>query len=228
MPERTPEDVTDPWLGLEHRLHAWDEVIAVTFLTDELGEPSEIQVFTEHDADVGVVRQRVTELLRGSPSLPSDIPVAVLALAPKRQGDAARPRAVAVGTRPAGRRVEIRRVVAASAKERSAVQVILGYADRRASGFARNGVGPWGVSLAAQATIDAVETLLGRPGWLRLVGAAVEERFGRSVVAVLIDTSDDESVELLGATSASEVPFHEAAVQATLDAVNRQIALRLL
>ncbi len=216
----------DPWVALEARIRGLDDVLSVVLITDEAGEPYEAQVFTAPDGDVSGIQGRVRGLVEQDPALPDDVDITVLAVAStaasKRR--AAGPTARADASRG---RVEIHRVVAASTKERSAVQVILAYGGRRAGGFARDGTGAQGLNLAAQATVDAVEDLLDRPGWLRLLGTDVGERFGRPTVAVLVGTNDEGGAELLGAISPRDLPRHEAAVRATLDAINRQIALHL-
>lgn len=216
----------DPWVELEARIRGLDDVLSVVLITDEVGEPYEAQIFTAPDSDVTGIEGRVRGLVDQDPALPDAVDITVLAVAsaPAPERRAARPTAGADGS-PG--RVEIDRVVAASTKARSAIQVILAYGDRRAGGFARDGTGAQGVKLAAQATVDAVEDLLDRPGWLRVLGTGVGEQFGRPTVTVLVGTSDEGGVEMLGAVSPRDLPDHEAAVRATLDAVNRQIARHL-
>lgn len=224
----TPGDERDEWLEVESRIRGLDGVVAVTLLTDELGEPSEVQVFTAPTVDTGRLREEIAHILRVELPGPQ-IELAVLALS----ADVREEPAVLATERRAriaddiAQRVEIRRVLAASVKDRSAVQVILGHRGRQASGFARDGMGRRGVELAARATVDAVESLLGRPGWLQLLGAVVGQEFGRSTITVLVSTNGPEASELMGATVSGELPFHEAAVRATLDAINRQVALHL-
>lgn len=222
----TTESRLDPWVGLEARIRGLDDVLSVVLITDEVGEPYEAQIFTTPDGDVTAIERRVRGLVGEDPALPDEVDITVLAVASSAVAERPARRSAGRADRTQGR-VEIHRVVAASTKERSAVQVILAYGARRAGGFARNETGAHGLRLAAQATVDAVEDLLDRPGWLRLVDTGVSDHLGRPTVTVIVGTSDQRGAELTGAISPGDLPYHEAAVRATLDAINRQIALHL-
>lgn len=74
--------------------------------------------------------------------------------------------------------------------------------------------------LAAEATMKAVEKMLGRPDYLRLVGVKLVHAFDADVVLVALRTSDSPSRQLVGAAPIVE-DGPRATAAATLDAVNR-------
>lgn len=77
--------------------------------------------------------------------------------------------------------------------------------------------------LAAEATMKAVEKMIGQPDHLRLVGVKLVHAFDADVVLVALRTSDSPSRQLVGAAPILE-DGSRATAAATLDAVNRVLA----
>jgi hypothetical protein len=77
------------------------------------------------------------------------------------------------------------------------------------------------VAVVTEATLRAVSELT--PGAeFSLVEASVQELVGRQAVVVLLREPDGR--ELLGAVLVRDAPVSEAAVRATLDAINRRLS----
>lgn len=103
------------------------------------------------------------------------------------------------------------------------VRVRLGRGEETGEGVAE-GVGTelvW-IRLAAEATLDALQELMGEAGRFRLVGVKEVHAFDAEVVLVAVVTSSPESGKLVGALAATHGPV-DAGARAVLDAVNRLI-----
>lgn len=81
-----------------------------------------------------------------------------------------------------------------------------------------------GLSLIGQATLDAAEKLTGGAGF-KLRGASLVDLLGRQVVLVLVGMADGQ--DNVGAALVRGGPVTEAAVRATLAAVNRRLSKEL-
>ena len=123
------------------------------------------------------------------------------------------------GVRPRRPRPAFRRVVALSTTWRSEAEVSLGDRSHEVVGQAVGRRTSHGLEVLAQATLDAVhqlfpeETFALGGTWLAMVRE-------REVVLVFVVKDDVESV---GAALVRDAPLTEAAVRATLDAVNRRL-----
>lgn len=128
----------------------------------------------------------------------------------------------------AGRRIRIRTVdVSHEPGSRVRVRVTLALAGRSADGEA-SGVGGEMVQLrlAAEATLAAVEELLQRPQFLKLVGVKHIHAFDADLVLVGLRTSNEPTRQLLGGVPIEEESIR-AATAATLDAINRVLGHHL-
>ncbi len=81
-----------------------------------------------------------------------------------------------------------------------------------------------GLSVIGQATLDAAEKLTGGVGF-KLRGASLVDLLGREVVLVLVGMGDGQ--DNVGAALVRGGPVTEAAVRATLAAVNRRLSKEL-
>jgi hypothetical protein len=125
-------------------------------------------------------------------------------------------------TRPAMEsRPEIGAVVLTSTVWRSEAEVALGPQGEEVTGQASGEKTPHGLSVLAQATLDAASRLAGGVE-IELKGASLVNTFGREAVLVVVQI--DGSPETMGAALLRDGPVTEAAVRATLDALNRQLA----
>jgi hypothetical protein len=93
-------------------------------------------------------------------------------------------------------------------------------------GTGRGPASPHHIRVAAATTLEAAEALMAVDGAFVLQATALVEMFGHKVVAVLVRSGLTEPGMLLGTCIVGDRPPHEAAVRATLDAINRQFALR--
>ena len=119
-------------------------------------------------------------------------------------------------------RPEMGRVVLTSTMWRSEAEVALGPEGRQVLGLASGDKTPHGLQVLAQATLDAASRLAGGTR-IELKGASLVDIFGREAVLVLAQVEDQ--AETLGAALLRDGPLSEAAVRATLDALNRRLAL---
>ena len=119
------------------------------------------------------------------------------------------------------KRPEIGAVVLTSTVWRSEAEVALGPQGEEVTGQASGEKTPHGLSVLAQATLDAASRLAGGVE-IDLKGASLVNTFGREAVLVVIQV--DGSPETMGAALVRDGPVTEAAVRATLDALNRQLA----
>jgi hypothetical protein len=121
---------------------------------------------------------------------------------------------------PSGR-PPFRRVVLSNTTWTSEAEVTLGPPGADIVGRASGEKTPHGLKVIAEATLDAAMQLV--PGCdLNLGGASLINCFGRDAVVVLVtEATFGESV---GAALVRSAPVTEAAVRATLDAINRRLA----
>lgn len=132
----------------------------------------------------------------------------------------ASPQSVAV--RSPGGRVTLRTVLLEAGHEMTDARVALGRGKRDRAGTATASATSHNLRVSAAATIEALADLLDEPDRFALVGAALVEAMDRRIVCVVVEDQRRDT-ELVGACTVGEAPVHEAAVRATLDAVNRQV-----
>ena len=228
-------------LELEAAIKRIPGVLGCVILSAGEGTPVEVQAFTRsgvdrsavHVAIVGLAGQldaahtldqvRVfeleTESMMGGPDslhqaellaeleALSEEHEAVEGYAPERAAETPRMRPV------------FRRVVSRSTTWRSEVEVSLGDRTQEVVGQAVGRPTAHGLEVLAQATLDAVHQLFPDETWA-LGGTWLGTVMDREVVLVFVTKQGIESV---GAASVRDGPLSEAAVKATLDAVNRRL-----
>ncbi|MDQ4094703.1 MAG: hypothetical protein M3174_00635 [Actinomycetota bacterium] len=122
---------------------------------------------------------------------------------------------------PLESRPQIGRVLLSSTVWRSEAEVSLGPEGEQVTGQATGEKTPHGLGVLAQATLDAASRLAGGLS-MELKGASLVNTFGREVVLVVVQVG--EGAETVGAALVRDGPVTEAAVRATLDALNRRIS----
>ncbi|MDQ3958073.1 MAG: hypothetical protein M3273_07100 [Actinomycetota bacterium] len=121
-------------------------------------------------------------------------------------------------------RPPLRRVVLSSSAWKTHAEVVLGSEnDAEVSGESSGDKTPHGLKVLAQATLDAVANLVGEVDFA-LEGASLVSVVGQEGVLVMLRLHD--GLEVLGAALVRDGPVSEAAVRATLDALNRRFARR--
>ena len=105
----------------------------------------------------------------------------------------------------------------------SEAEVSLGEGDSQVVGQASGDKTPHGLEVLARATLEAAGRLVPEVEF-GLVGASLVTLLGREAVLVLV--AMDDGPETLGGALVRHGPVSEAAVRATLDAVNRRLTPR--
>ena len=118
-------------------------------------------------------------------------------------------------------RTPLKRVVLTSTHWTSEAEVALGE-DADIVGKASGDKTPHGLKVLGEATLEAVGKVMGSTRF-SFEGASLVNILGREAVMVLVRLDDLETV---GAALVREGPVTEAAVRATLDAVNRRLERR--
>ncbi len=236
-------------VDLETSIKKLPGVLGCVILTDKTGNPSEIQAFTRLGVDQGEVQRSILDEV-ATRGLPPVGHIMVFELeAESHFGDRetleraaehaeqearargpARPEAEEVLAPPPDaerrhgalrRRPLLSRVVLSSTTWRSEAEVALGSEGSEVSGFSEGEKTPHGLKVLAQATLEATGRLVEGMRFV-LKGASLVKTFGREAVLVVVEV--DDGPESIGAALVREGPTSEAAVRATLDAVNRRLA----
>jgi hypothetical protein len=118
-------------------------------------------------------------------------------------------------------RTPLKKVVLTSTHWTSEAEVALGE-NADIVGRASGDKTPHGLKVLGEATLEAVSTIMGDTRF-SFEGASLVNILGREAVMVLVRLDDLETV---GAALVRESPVTEAAVRATLDAVNRRLDSR--
>jgi hypothetical protein len=228
-------------LDLEAAIKGIPGVLGCVILAEADGAPSEIQAFTRVGVDradiqgaivdrsnelgLGHLLEQVlvfeleTESLMGGPdSLAKAELLAELEALNEEEERVEGARPTHEG-RPDPSRPVLRRVVALTTTWRSEVEVSLGDRRREVVGQAVGRRSAHGLHVIAQATLDAVHQLF-PDEHLSLGGTWLTTVRDREVVLVFVDRDGIESV---GAALVRDRPLTEAAVRATLDAINRRL-----
>ena len=232
-------------LDLETRIKQLPGVLGCVILTHpDTGAPEEIQAFVRSGFDraqiqhtiydeafnFGVheaLRQVLVFELQAESHLGDRESLQRAAEVAEQEARAQGPSRVAEGQpaeqdRPSlGKRPEIGAVVLTSTVWRSEAEVALGPQGEEVTGQASGEKTPHGLSVLAQATLDAASRLAGGVE-IELKGASLVNTFGREAVLVVIQV--EGSPETMGAALVRDGPVTEASVRATLDALNRQLA----
>ena len=118
-------------------------------------------------------------------------------------------------------RTPLKKVVLTSTHWTSEAEVALGE-NADIVGRASGDKTPHGLKVLGQATLEAVAQIMGDTRF-SFEGASLVNILGREAVMVLVRL---DGLETVGAALVREAPVTEAAVRATLDAVNRRLDLR--
>ena len=232
-------------LDLEAKIKQMPGVIGCVILTDpESGVPHEIQAFVETGADRPRVQHAIYDEAFNSGIHEKLRQVLVFELQTEsppgdrssleQAAEVAEQEAMARGItgeetsdleeslpRPLMGRPPMGRVILSSTVWRSEAEVDLGPEGEQVTGQASGDKTPHGLSVLAQATLDAASRMAGGVR-LELKGASLVNTFGREAVLVVVQVED--LTETLGAALVRDGPVTEATVRATLDAVNRRLA----
>jgi hypothetical protein len=242
--------MADPTLvELEAAIKALPGVLGCVILTDGQGAPSEIQAFTSIGTEPKQVQSAIEsevaerglagslkqvfvfeleaeshfgdrETLERAAELAEQEartrgPSTMDASAELRSLQAsAEPKSGGIGRPP------LLRVNFTSSQQTSEAQVALGGDNKEVVGEATGKKTPHGLKVLAQATLEAVDQLIG-DSKIELVGASLVAVVGSE--AVLVVVRETNGPEMLGGALVRGGPVSEAAVRATLDAVNRRL-----
>ncbi|HWC13663.1 MAG TPA: hypothetical protein VG929_03620 [Actinomycetota bacterium] len=243
--------MADPTLvDLEAAIKKLPGVLGCVILADREGAPSEIQAFTRLGTEAGALEDRIAAEVadRGLAGSLRQIFVFELeaeshfgdretleraAELAEQEARTRGPRSLdasrelrslqAVDTRPtpAGTsRPPLLRVNFTSSHQTSEAEVALGGEGSEVVGAASGEKTPHGLKVLAQATLEAVDQLIGTSK-IELLGASLVTVVGEE--AVLVVVREPAGTEMLGGALVREGPVTEAAVRATLDAVNRRL-----
>ncbi|MEA2452190.1 MAG: hypothetical protein QOG04_900 [Actinomycetota bacterium] len=242
--------MADPTLvELEAAIKALPGVLGCVILTDGDGAPSEIQAFTRLGTEPAGVQTAVEAEVAGRGLAGSLRQVFVFELeAESHFGDRetleraaelaeqeARTRgphadasqelrslqAVMTHGAPGSvARPPLLRVNFTSSSRTSEATVALGSEHSEVVGEAVGEKTPHGLKVLAEATLEAVDQLIG-DSKIQLIGASLVSVIGSEAVLVVVKEIDGP--EMLGAALVRGGPVTEAAVRATLDAVNRRL-----
>jgi hypothetical protein len=235
-------------VDLETSIKKLPGVLGCVILTDKAGNPSEIQAFTRLGIDQGEVQRSILDEV-ATRGLPPVGHIMVFELEAEshfgdretleRAAELAEQEARARGARPEAkeapappppldrrhgalpRRPLLSRVVLSATTWRSEAEVALGSEGSEVSGFSEGEKTPHGLKVLAQATLEATGRLVEGMQFV-LKGASLVKTFGREAVLVVVEV--DDGPESIGAALVRRGPTSEAAVRATLDAVNRRLA----
>lgn len=131
--------------------------------------------------------------------------------------------AMAGSGRPGGasgiKRPPVRRVILTSSVNTYAAEVSLGVEGEEVVGQASGGKTPHGLTVLAEATLQAAAKVIGRKEFV-LKGASLVNIVGQEAVLVLV--APEDGIDLIGCALVREGPLTEAAVRATLAAINRR------
>ena len=229
-------------LDLEAKIKQLPGVLGCVILTHpQSGAPEEIQAFVQSGADKPGIQHAIYDQASSHGSLDQLKQVLVFELAAEtelgdrsslqQQAEVAEQEVRARGLsgdeasdsteRALVHRPPLGRVILNSTVWKSEAEVDLGPEGEQVTGQAVGDKTPHGLSVLAQATLDAASRIAGGIE-LELKGASLISIVGREAVLVVVQVED--SPETLGAAFVRDGPVTEAAVRATLDALNRRLA----
>ena len=239
-------------VDLERSIKAIPGVLGCVILANEDGTAAEIQAFTRMGADQEAIRRGVLDQVeqRGLAESLNEIHVFELEAESEFGDRESLERAVAVAEQeartrgPSGQEIlsqlersledtprsshrggaprpALKKVSLTSSHWTSEAEVALGE-DASFVGRASGDKTPHGLKVLGQATLEAVNKLMDN-ALFTFEGASLVSILGREAVLVLVRWEDLETV---GAALVRKGPVTEAAVRATLDAVNRRLEQR--
>ena len=243
--------MADPTLvELEAAIKKLPGVLGCVILTDGQGAPSEIQAFTKMGTESRGVETQIEQEVadRGLAGALKQVFVFELEAEShfgdretlERAAELAEQEARTRGPRGMDASEELRRLQAVqrhpsgggasrppllrvnltSSLQTSAASVALGLEDSEVVGEATGEKTTHGLKVLAEATLEAVDKLIGESR-IELLGASLVNVVGEEAVLVLVREAD--GVAMLGGALLRDGPVTQAAVRATLDAVNRRL-----
>lgn len=242
--------MADPTLvELEAAIKKLPGVLGCVILTDGEGSPSEIQAFTRLGTQSPEIQGHIEQEVADRGLAGSLRQVFVFELeaeshfgdretleraaelaeqeartrGPRMDASDELRRLQAVARHPSGGAVgrpPLLRVNFTSSHQTSEASVALGGEHTEVVGEAVGEKTPHGLKVLAQATLEAVDQLIG-DAKVELVGASLVSVVGEE--AVLVVVRENDGVAMLGGALVRGGPVSEAAVRATLDAVNRRL-----
>jgi hypothetical protein len=125
------------------------------------------------------------------------------------------------------RRPKIGKILLSSNGPTSQANVSLVLDGLEAEGTGRGRKTAFALRVTSATTLEAAQTLIGEKGIFTLEGVSLVEILSQQVVVALVHSSlgNGNGRLLVGASLVGDAPIYEAAVRATLDAVNRQFEL---
>ena len=233
---------------LESAIKQLPGILGCVILTGSDGAPSEIQAFTSTGTDRDEIQSRILEEVAARDFGDRSARVFVFELEAEsyfddlesleRQVEFAEQEARAKGPlgeetaesapsgggpAPSGGRPRVQRVALTSSSWTSEAVVALGQADTEVVGQAMAEKTPHGLKVVAEATLEAAGKLVNDTSKFRVKSSSLVNIGGQEAVLVLVLENDQE---MLGSALTRGGPMHEATVKATLDAINRRLALR--
>jgi hypothetical protein len=231
-------------LDLEATIRKLPGVLGCVIVADPAGEPSEVQAFTDADADRSKLQRAIfdettrrgmggslrqvlvfeleAEALMGGPE---SLRQAELLAELEALDDESSPGGAPLPPGPIESspvRPVLQRVVATlrSSAAESEVEVALVDGETAVIGQAVGRQSAHGLNIVAQATIDAVHKMVGEGAGFTLEAICLTELNENEIVMVLVGSPEGEMV---GAALVRGGPHADAAVRATLDALNRRL-----
>ena len=235
---------------LESAIKKLPGVLGCVILTDHEGAPSEIQAFTQTGTDqqridaaieaevaarglAGALRQVFVFELEAESHFGDRETLERAAELAEQEARTRGPRTidpsqelrslqtvVAHPSTGSPQRPPLLRVSFSSTHRISEAQVALGSSEQEVVGEASGETTPHGLMVLAEATLEAVSRLVPDTS-IELVGASMVTLVGKE--AVLVVVREQNGTDMLGAALLRGGPVTEAAVRATLDAVNRRL-----
>jgi hypothetical protein len=231
-------------LDLEATIRELPGVLGCVIVADPAGQPSEVQAFTDVGADRSQLQRAIfdettrrgmggslrqvlvfeleAESLMGGPD---SLRQAELLAELEALDDETSPGHAPLPPGPRETspvRPVLQRVVATlrSAAADSEAQVALVDGETEVIGQAVGRQSAYGLDIVAQATIDAVHKMVGEEAGFTLEATCLTEMNENEIVMVLVGSPESEMV---GAALVRGGPHADAAVRATLDALNRRL-----
>ena len=235
-------------LELESSIKALPGVLGCVIMTDSDGAPSEIQAFIRLGLDLAEAQQAIRAAVNRFKPDPPLKQIFVFELDAESQfGDResleraaelaeqdarargpqtirTHPGAGTRGTGATGGRPVVDRVSLTASSWSAESEVALKLDENEIIGNAEGEKTPHGLTVLAQATIDAAHKLIGE-SYFQLEAASLVTIGGRQAVLVLV--RQDQAQPNLGAALVREGPIGESAVRATLAAINRKLQASL-
>lgn len=188
-------------------------VVGVLFLDGPRSNPVELQVFIGEGTTEQLVRQRIAPILASHGLMQSVERIFVFGFEQAPGKGSKRPLIGNITLTTAGPTVE--------------AQVSLYLDGKTSDGFGSGPRSTHSLRVVAATTLEAAQAFLGKAGMFALQGVSLVEVMGQQVVIVLVHSVFGEGSLVLGASLVGDSETHEAAVRASLDAVNRHLSFML-